>query len=88
MSLDVTVFHNDLPEETTIAHILMRCPPNVGDPLWFNGEERKRIVEEYGHSSWRIVTIAHWVRETRPPYPHEPIHTMAVFVRPTVESDS
>lgn len=57
-----------------IAHINVYAIPRVGEYLWFSQERA-------GHTSWRVVEVAHWVGNGD----RQEYQEVALYVKPTKE---
>ncbi len=60
-------------DESHVGHIKVLAVPRIGECLWFS-QKRK------GHTSYRVIDIAHWIGNGE----GQAYHKVAVFVEPTL----
>jgi hypothetical protein len=72
-----------LDDDTEVASVWLRAKPSAGELLWFGD----KVKAETGHTSFVITEVAHWVSTGWSPNTHtgEPVHTLAVYVKPALD---
>jgi len=75
-----------LEDDTEVCSVYLRCSPRVGEYIWVADQD---VIDRHGSSSFIVNEVAHWVSTKWTPNTHtgDPVHTLAIYVKPTRQDD-